>query len=132
LRCASYVFYIARAKRNESNRPVRIEFADEDALSDSLNIYDYADILTNENHIEEMYRILFRSVGASQKGNRRLCECIQRYICNDGRIQLMSNNNLNQARECCLRENNLWGKSKPCETGCRYMRNIARLWDGFC
>lgn len=63
--CASYVFYIARAKRNESNRPVRIEFADEDALSDSLNIYDYADILTNENHIEEMYRILFRSVGAS-------------------------------------------------------------------
>lgn len=44
----------------------------------------------------------------------------------------MSNNNLNQARECCLRENNLCGKTKLCETSCRYMRNIARLWDGFC
>ena len=43
----------------------------------------------------------------------------------------MSNNNLNQARECCLRENNLCGKSKPC-VGCKYIRNIARLWDGFC
>ena len=44
----------------------------------------------------------------------------------------MSNNNLTQARECCLRESNLCGKTKSCETSCRYMRNIARLWDGFC
>ena len=44
----------------------------------------------------------------------------------------MSNNNLIQARECCLREDNLCGKTKLCETSCRYMRNIARLWDGFC
>ena len=32
----------------------------------------------------------------------------------------MSNNNLTRARECCLRENNLCGKTKSC------------LWDGFC
>ena len=44
----------------------------------------------------------------------------------------MSNNNLTRARECCLRENNLCGKAKLCETSCRYMRNVARLWDGFC
>lgn len=44
----------------------------------------------------------------------------------------MSNNNLSIARECCLRENNLCGKTKSCEISCRYMRNIARLWDGFC
>lgn len=44
----------------------------------------------------------------------------------------MSNNNLNQARECCARENNLCGKSKSCKTSCRYIRNVARLWDGFC
>ncbi len=44
----------------------------------------------------------------------------------------MSSNNLTRARECCLRENNLCGKSKSCETDCRYMRNVARLWDGFC
>lgn len=43
----------------------------------------------------------------------------------------MSNNNLTQARKCCLRENNLCGKTKSCEL-CRYMRNAARLWDGFC
>ena len=43
----------------------------------------------------------------------------------------MSNNNLTRARECCLRENNLCGKTKSCRW-CRYMRNIARLWDGFC
>ena len=57
-------------------------------------------------------------------------DCVN--VKNDGRIQLMSNNNLNQARECCLRENNLCGKTKSCETSCRYMRNVARLWDGFC
>lgn len=44
----------------------------------------------------------------------------------------MSNNNLTQARECCAWENNLCGKSKLCKTSCHYMRNIARLWDGFC
>ena len=43
----------------------------------------------------------------------------------------MSNNNLTRARECCLRENNLCGKTKSCKA-CSYMRNIARLWDGFC
>ena len=44
----------------------------------------------------------------------------------------MSNNNLIQARECCLREDNLCGKTKLCETSCRYMTNIARLRDGYC
>lgn len=44
----------------------------------------------------------------------------------------MSNNNLTRARECCLRENDLCGKSKSCKTSCRYIRNVARLWDGFC
>ena len=43
----------------------------------------------------------------------------------------MSINNLTRARECCLRENNLCGKTKSCNL-CPYMRNIARLWDGFC
>lgn len=43
----------------------------------------------------------------------------------------MSNNNLTKVRECCLRENNLCGRTKSC-TMCSYMRNVARLWDGFC
>lgn len=43
----------------------------------------------------------------------------------------MSNNNLFRARECCLRKDNLCGKAKSCEL-CSYMRNITRLWDGFC
>lgn len=49
--CASYAFYIDRAKHNESNCPVKIEFHDIDQYSDSLGIYDYTDILVNENFV---------------------------------------------------------------------------------
>ena len=43
----------------------------------------------------------------------------------------MENNNLTMARECCLRKNDLCGKSKSCEL-CSYMRNIKKLWIRFC
>ena len=43
----------------------------------------------------------------------------------------MDNNNLNRARQCCLRKDNLCGKAKSC-TMCSYMRNVAELWKKFC
>lgn len=40
-------------------------------------------------------------------------------------------NNLNRARECSFRKDNLCGKAKSC-TMCSYMRNVAELWKKFC
>lgn len=40
-------------------------------------------------------------------------------------------NNLNRARECSFRKDNLCGKAKSC-TICSYMRNVAELWEKFC
>ncbi len=43
----------------------------------------------------------------------------------------MDNNNLTRARECCLRKDNLCGKTSSCEL-CPYMRNVVELWKRFC
>lgn len=43
----------------------------------------------------------------------------------------MDNNNLTRARKCCLRKDNLCGKTSSCEL-CPYMKNIKELWIKFC
>lgn len=43
----------------------------------------------------------------------------------------MDNNNLTRARQCCLRKDNLCGKTSSCEL-CPYMKNIKELWIKFC
>lgn len=49
--CSSYAFYIERARRGQSDHPVKIRFDSAKDFSDSLGIYDYADLLTNENFV---------------------------------------------------------------------------------
>lgn len=40
-------------------------------------------------------------------------------------------NNLIDVRKCCLRKENLCGKTSTCEL-CSYMSNIKELWKSFC
>lgn len=49
--CASWAFYIERAKRAEGNRPVSIVFVDKKDFYESLHYIDYTDILENENFV---------------------------------------------------------------------------------
>lgn len=39
--------------------------------------------------------------------------------------------NINKARKCCLRENDLCGGTASCKL-CPYMRRVKELWRNFC
>lgn len=40
-------------------------------------------------------------------------------------------NNIDRARSCRFREENLCGKAKSCKR-CSYMKNVSKLWKEFC